>query len=274
VDALPMPVIEVVKVAGGHRFAERDVLQITMSSAAQTLYAELYTTELNDQSGGELVTALLERRAPVLRRLAMLFALCDHKTEVDVQHVKAAQAWTRYWTESVKFIFSDGAAELATATTNEAAQAIVEFLTKRKQATRSELSRDCFSGHKSKKIIDAALDELLTASPARIVVETRHRSKGTPGTPTKTYAMAGSAAKSANCANSVHSRGLQPDFDVCEVSEVCEVSDDPATSFRTLSTPREVSNQPQTRASVDASHNSHTSHADRKNAIDEDSEVL
>ncbi len=54
VDALAQRVIKVVKFAGGHRFAERDVLQITMSSAAQTLYAKLYLGELNDQSGGEL----------------------------------------------------------------------------------------------------------------------------------------------------------------------------------------------------------------------------
>jgi hypothetical protein len=69
--------LEVIRFAGGDRCAETDVHDITMNPAAQALFAELYPTELNDQSGGETVSALLERRAPVLRRLAMLFALCD-----------------------------------------------------------------------------------------------------------------------------------------------------------------------------------------------------
>ncbi len=265
VEALAQRMIEVVKFAGGHRFAERDVLQITMSSAAQILYAKLYMGELNDQSGGELVTALLERRAPVLRRLAMLFALCDLKTEVDVQQIKAALAWTRYWTDSVKFIFNDGAAEAATAETNDTARLIVEFIEKQDKATRWDLTKTCFSGHKPKSAIDAALDELLKASPARIVVQTVPRPKGTPGNPTKIYLLAAKCAKSAK---GEHPCGLQPDFDVAKSCEVCEVLPESAASLRTLSTPREVSKQPQTRASVDASLTSLTSQTDLENSDD------
>lgn len=258
VDALARRVIEVIRFAGGDRFAERDVRVIGITPAAEQRYAALYLGELNDQSAGEIVTALLERRAPVLRRLAMLFALCDLKTEVDVQHIDAALAWTRYWTDSVKFIFSDGAAEVRTAETNETAQTIVEFLQKKGKASRWELTKQCFGGHKSKTVIDEALDELLTASPARIVVQTVPRPKGTPGTPSKIYSTPAKCAKSAK---NGYPCGLQPDFDKCEV---CEVSQDLPTTLRTVRTPREVLNQPQSRASVDASLTSHTSHADSK----------
>lgn len=265
VDTLAQRAIEVIKFAGGDRFAERDVREIGITPAAERRYAELYLGELNDQSAGEIVTALLERRAPVLWRLAILFALCDLKGEVDIQHIDAALAWTRYWTDSVKFIFSDGAAEVRTAETNETAQTIIEFLRKKVKASRAELTTQCFGGHKSKPLIDDALDELLNASPARIVVQTVPRPKGTPGTPTKIYFIAANCAKSAN---SVHPCGLQPDSGKCDVSELCELSADSATTVRTVRTVREMSNHPETRASIDASHSSHSSQTYTENATD------
>lgn len=265
VDELARRTIEVIRFAGGDRPADRDTRVIGITPAAEKRYADLYLGELNDQSAGEIVTALLERRAPVLRRLAMLFALCDLKTEVEVHHIDAALAWIRYWADSVKFIFSDGAAEVRTAETNETAQTIVEFLKKRGKASRAELTKQCFGGHKSKTLIDDALDELLTASPARIVVQTVPRPKGTPGTPTKIYSIAANCAKSAN---SVHPCGLQPDSGKRDVSEVCELSGDSASTVRTVRTVREVPKQPQNRASVDVSHTSHTSQADSEKTAD------
>lgn len=255
VNALAQRVIEVIRFAGGDRFIELDVLNIGMSTAAQALFARLYHTELNDQSAGERVTALLERRAPVLRRLALLFALCDLEKEVDVRHVEAALAWTRYWTDSVKFIFSDAAAEVATAETNATAQKILEFLEKRGKATRWEVSKECFGGHQSKTVIDAALDELLSASPPRIEVDAVPRPKGTPGTAAKIYRM---AAKSAKSAKREQPRGLQPDSAAGEVCEVCEVI---PTTLRTLRTLREVPNTPGSRASTHGAQTSHTSQA-------------
>jgi len=247
VDALAQRGIEVIRFAGGNRFAERDVLVIGITPAAERRFADLYLGELNDQSAGEIVTALLERRAPVLRRLAMLFALCDLKTEVDVHHIDAALAWTRYWTESIKFIFSDGAAEVRTAETNETAQTIVEFLKKRGKASRWELTRDCFGGHKTKPLIDAALDELLTASPAGIVVQTVSRPKGTPGTPTKIYSMAAKYAKNED------SCGLQPDFGIAKYGEVPRSNADDQPNTSQLRNPCEVLNQPQSHASIETS---------------------
>ena len=265
VDTLASRAIEVIRFAGGDRYAERDICMIGITPAAERRYATLYLGELNDQSAGEIVSALLERRAPVLRRLAMLFALCDLKTEVDVQHIDAALAWTRYWTDSVKFIFSDGAAEAATAETNETAQTILEFLQKRGKATRWELTKSCFGGHKSKALIDVALDELLTANPAQIMVQTVPRPKGTPGTPTKIYSR---AAKSAKSANSEDSCSLQPDLSLRDVSEDCEALKNSASILRCVRTVRKVPKQPQTHASIDATHTSHTSQTDAENSDD------
>ena len=68
---------------------------------------------------GERITALIERRAPMLLRLAMLLALCDKTTTVEVHHINAALAWVRYSVESVKFIFASAADEVKVAEGND-----------------------------------------------------------------------------------------------------------------------------------------------------------
>jgi hypothetical protein len=41
----------------------------------------------------------------MLLRLAMIFALCDLQTRIDVQHIQAAMGWIRHGVESAKFVF-------------------------------------------------------------------------------------------------------------------------------------------------------------------------
>ncbi|MEB0058810.1 DUF3987 domain-containing protein [Variovorax sp. LG9.2] len=269
IDAFAERAIEVIRFADGDRFAETDCKEIGITDAAKAKFAALYMSELNDESAGEKITALLERRAPVLRRLAMLFALCDLTATVDVHHIDAALAWVRYWSDSVTFIFSNAAEEVATAEVNDTAQKIIDFLAERETATRSQVSKECFGGHQSKARIDAALDELLTATPPRIVVETVARPKGTPGTPTKNYLL---VAKSAKSAKREQPRGSQADSDAREVSELCEMSVGVGSSVRTVRTARNVEKRPQGRASTDSSQSSHISQVDAE--ISDDSEVL
>ena len=269
IDAFAERAIEVIRFADGDRFAETDCKEIGITDAAKAKFAALYMSELNDESAGEKITALLERRAPVLRRLAMLFALCDLTATVDVHHIDAALAWVRYWSDSVTFIFSNAAEEVATAEVNEVAQKILDFLADRDCASRWQLTKDCFGGHQSKTRIDAALDELLTATPPRIVVETVKRPKGTPGTPTKNYSL---VAKSAKTEKREQPRGLRADSKVGEACEVREVLADSDGSLRTPRTPRKAENQPESRATVDASHTAQTSRPDSE--ISTDTEVL
>ena len=255
VDALAAKVRDVLLFAGADRFVDRDVHRMELTPAAAKRYASLYLGELDDQKAGETVNALLERRAPVLLRLAMLFALTDKTFDIDVHHVDAALAWVRYWADSVKFVFASELDEAGAAQTSDDAAKIVEFVS-RGNATRWQLTKDCFQGHATKTQIDAAIDELLSATPPRIVVESIPRPKGTWGTPTKFYAL---PAKSAKSANSEHGRGFAQTSHAADEGEVCEVS---PTTLRALRTPSEVSNQPETRASVDASLTSLTSRAE------------
>ena len=197
VDALALRVLAVLQFCKAERWAERDHMRVELSPAARSHYEKLYLGELNDNSAGERITALIERRAPMLLRLAMLFALCDLTSTVEVHHIDAALAWVRYSVESVKFIFASAADEVKAAETNDTAQEVLAFLAERDQATRSELSKDCFQGHKSKSILDGAIDELLSCNPPCIVVESVPRPKGSPGAPTKIYKLAAKSAKRA-----------------------------------------------------------------------------
>lgn len=256
VDRLASRVLEVVEFCDAARYADGgDIMRVELSIEAAKRYTHLYKGELNHNGDGERIAALVERRAPMLLRIAMLFALTDLTTKVEAHHIDAALAWIRFSVESVKFIFASAEDEAHATQTSDNAEKIMAHLGKHQTATRSDLNRQCFGGHASKDAIDAALDELLTATPPLIEVHTQHRPKGTPGTPTKFYSLV--RAKSANSANSEHRRGFAPDSATCEVSETCEVlAADPGT-VRTVRTVRELQNNPQTRASIDDSLNSH-----------------
>lgn len=214
VEELANKAAQVLDFAGAARWAEKDVMSITFSPEARKRYEYLYHVELNDDSSGEKITALIERRAPMLLRLAMLFALCDKTTMMDVQHINAALAWVRYSVESVKFIFGSAQAEAEASETGDTAQRIVVYLESNETTTRSQLTTGCFNGHTPKARIDAALDELLTCNPPQIVV---HEDRSQKGRPTKFYKL---SAKYAKKAKKVPFPNETADFDLCEVSEV------------------------------------------------------
>lgn len=223
VDELARRTLEVIEFAGGTKPVEKDVHQIDLSAPAVRLYASLYRGELSDQSAGELVGAMTERRAPMLLRLAMLFALCDQTREVAEQHIHAAMAWVRYSVESVKFMFASSLDEADAADVTDLAEKVTAYLSHKGRATRTEINADCFQRHQSRDKIDAALDELLAAAPPRIVVETIPRPKGNPGSPTKFYRP---AANSANSAKREDWRGLAVNSHDGEISELCEIRAD------------------------------------------------
>lgn len=259
VDELAKRVLEVLTFCQAERWAEKDNMRVELSPDARKRYETLYHTELNDNSAGEHITALIERRAPMLLRLAMLFALCDLTTTVEVHHINAALAWIRYSVDSIKFIFGSAADEVAVEETNDTAIKIVEFLKVNAKASRTELTTVCFQGHKSKSRIDAALDELLSSNPPRVKVESVPRPKGSPGSATKIYQLTG--AKSANPAHSEHSRGFAGVFDESAFCKPCEQIATEGSTVRTVSRVCKTENQPQTLVNTDSLHIPHSSHA-------------
>lgn len=221
VDALADRVAQVLRYAGADNHGSNNVLRMELSPDAALAYNGLYGGELRDRSDGELIAALLDRRAPVLLRLAMLFALTDQTHIITVDHINAAIAWVRYWVDSVKFIFqahTNPGISLAKLTN---AERIVDYLTTHGPTMRTALSQNCFGKHLTVSELDQALNELLNATPPVIQATTLPRPNGKGGTPATVYSLvppaqpgstvnpappatpanAASTANLANCAN-------------------------------------------------------------------------
>jgi putative DNA primase/helicase len=190
VEQLARRALEVLAFVRADRHDERDHLRMELSPQAQWRYAQLYRGELNDDRGDGTVGALLERRAPMLLRLAMLMALTDLQTRIDVQHIDAAMAWTRHATASVRFVFVSAAEEAKLAQVLELSNRVLAFLRERGQATRSQISAECFRGKVSKARIDASLEHLLSSTPPKITVQQDERADGAPGAPSRVYRLA------------------------------------------------------------------------------------
>lgn len=84
----------------------KDTRAMQMTEAAEALYTTLYEGRLNAPEACPVWDQLLQRRAPTLLRLAMLFALTDLTLTIDIPHLNAALAWVSYWEASVRFIFA------------------------------------------------------------------------------------------------------------------------------------------------------------------------
>jgi hypothetical protein len=190
VDSLSDRMAQTLRFAGAARFVEHDSHPMHLGPAALRLYQTLYEDgPLSRRTSGERLAGLLERRAPMLLRIAMLLALTDSTLQIEVHHLHAAMAWVRYWEESVAFIFATAQDEAKAEQTTTAADRILTFLQTHGQATRTELVKDCFKGNASKDVMDTALDELLKANPPQIEVVALPKAEGRSGRPVKTYRL-------------------------------------------------------------------------------------
>lgn len=187
VERLARETLEVLTFVRADRHGDRNPLRMDLSPQAQWRYGQLYRGELNDDPGDGVIGSLLERRAPMLLRLAMLMALTDLQTRIDAQHIDAAMAWVRHATASIRFVFVSAANEAKLAQVLELSNRVLAFLRERGQATRSQISSECFRGKVPKKLIDASLEHLLAATPSMISVQCVERPADTPGTPTRVY---------------------------------------------------------------------------------------
>lgn len=197
VDALALRIIDAVEFVQRSRTDSTGPNEMFLTQSAKELYLELYTHELCAQHSNGLIAALLERRAPTVLRLAMIFALTDLTEGITDRHIHAAAAWTRHWAASVSYIFASAGAEDRSIETSTTAEKILTFLKIRESATRTQLSIDCFGGHLNKLKIDHALEFLLSGAPPKVLMDSVPRSNG-PGSPTKHYRLAEKSAKSAN----------------------------------------------------------------------------
>lgn len=190
VEHLARRTLEVLAFVRAAQHDEREHLKMELSPQAQWRYAQLYRGELHDGIDDGAIGALLERSAPMLLRLAMLMALTDLQTRIDAQHIDAAMAWIRHATASVRFVFVSAAEDARLAQVLELSNRVLAFLNEHGQATRSQISSECFRGKVPKARIDASLEHLLASTPPKITVQWGERADGAPGAPQRVYRLA------------------------------------------------------------------------------------
>ncbi len=190
VEHLARRTLEVLAFVRADRHDEREHLKMELSPQAQWRYAQLYRGELHDGIDDGAIGAMLERRAPMLLRLAMLMALTDLQTRIDVPHINAAMAWIQHATASVRFVFSSAAEDAKLTQVQELTNRVLTFLHEHGQATRSQISSECFRGKVPKARIDTSLEHLLNSTPPKITVQWGERADGAPGAPQRVYRLA------------------------------------------------------------------------------------
>ncbi len=255
---------EVLTFMKGDYPASKDSLAMTMSHEARTAYEHLYR-DLNATTGSPRLDAILERRAPMLLRMAMLFAMTDLTLTIEVHHIEAAQSWVTYWVDSVRYIFGKAADEANIAERQEIADKLLAFLTQKGEATRTEITVECFNKHAPPGGLDAVIAELLNATPPKIVTMKRPRPSGNPGSPTTIYRplsqiTRANSAKSANCGAGIGFETLQTTANsVRTLRTVGDATGDGSPDFAEFANSSQHENTDAGRVDTHTSHSSHSS---------------
>jgi hypothetical protein len=135
-------------------------IQITMTHSAAKEWATIYETLSTAKSG--MLGAVTARAEAQVIRLAMIYALLDSKTQIDVDHLKAGLAVWQYCDASATRIFG-------AALGDPVADDILHALKKADKDGLSRTSiRSLFSGHQSSERVSAALAMLLEKGMVRM----------------------------------------------------------------------------------------------------------
>lgn len=189
VEELASEVIEVLDFTRPRTDEGREAVLMTMADGARRRYAQLYESELNQDFGSTLVDSLMERRAPMLLRLAMVFALADRQWLIEEAHVAAAMAWVKYATDSVGFVLAGSRNSQSLPQAAWAAERILAFLAAKGSASRRDLVVDCFGRHQPAAVVDAAIAHLIDNAPIDARVEVQAKSRTGPGRPATIYRL-------------------------------------------------------------------------------------
>jgi hypothetical protein len=166
----------------GHRTKEavefaKKTGRVTMVAKAAEAWEAAYPEVSAERPG--LLGALIARAEAQVIRLALIYALLDQKTQIDVDHLDAAMAVWAYAEESALRIFGDSLGD-------PIADEILVAL-RRSNMTRTEI-HSLFGRHRSGEQIAAALTLLLKTGRAEF--ETRH----TGGRPVEDWSAIGGRA--------------------------------------------------------------------------------
>jgi len=211
VNILASRVEKVVLWAKGNYPLDKYTRRMTLSDESVELWKKEYPKLKKRTTHGEMINAILERRAPITLRMAALFALTDMTLTVEARHLQAALAWAEFHRDSVIYIFGANAqAQQKAQQLNEYRTRILVTLSCGEWVTRSELHK-AFSGRAQTETLDEALAALLAD---KMVERSEAKNQGNPKTKVS-YCL----AKNANYAKNVEESG----FAHCEfTANLCE----------------------------------------------------
>jgi hypothetical protein len=136
--------------------AARNIGRVTMTDAAAAAWSEVYGS-LGENTEG-LAAEVTARAAPQVIRIALIYAVLDNSTVIDVPHLKAALAVWEYCEESARQIFRDAIGDPVTDT--------ILVALRRGPMSRTEI-RELVGHHCSGVQISDALATLLKDGRAR-----------------------------------------------------------------------------------------------------------
>jgi len=170
--------------ARGDNEGENNGLEMKLSPDAIKYWCGRYKGLTKEDNG--LAGVLLVRTEIYCRMFAMIFALLDKSAIIEVDHIKAALAWIKYWRESVRYIFQTLAAKAEASKMNDTAKGVYEFICSNSKCTRTELTSH-FKNKLNSSEITQGLNYLMNAAPPLIKQEIKPRADGKPGKGTRVF---------------------------------------------------------------------------------------
>ncbi|HSW70544.1 MAG TPA: DUF3987 domain-containing protein [Gammaproteobacteria bacterium] len=180
IDQIAGYIVDVLKFVHAEKVKCGGEVVVSMSPAVQKHWGTVYSQVSRDIPG--VVGSLLARTEVYCRMLAMIFAVLDKKSVIELAHLKSALRWIVYMEESVRYLFSKVSEKANEEKLVLFAEEIFMLLKAKGGMTRTDIS-GAFSRHKAAKEITDALKYLLSQSPARIV----QTIKKTPGRSKEVY---------------------------------------------------------------------------------------
>lgn len=150
---------------------------ITLNQQARAYFKKIYGEYSLAHPGGEMISGLLQRRAPMALRIAGLFAMSDLHEQINVEHLTAAAAWMDYYAQSVHMVFGPQTNTEQEIKRSEDAQRLLNWLrTAEDWRSRSQIANECFQKNLGKAPLDKALESLMLEKQ----VERREVASGGP----------------------------------------------------------------------------------------------
>jgi hypothetical protein len=135
---------------------------ITLDTQARAYFKTIYAQYAVAHPGGEMISGLLQRRAPMALRIAGLFAMADMHERINLEHLTAAAAWMDYYAKSVHMVFGPQTNQEQEVQRTQDAQKLLDYLRSADDwKSRTEIAAECFQKHINKEKLDKALEGLM-----------------------------------------------------------------------------------------------------------------